>query len=188
MKKILALALSLMLLLGCVSALAEDAGKQKITMLGAFSIAYDKGFKAFVDGQETEIRKMKQRRPGSCASPEAGKPYYVLVMNFNDEWYGVNTLADATEEDMIAVKDSFYEFMELDDGDITFEDSQTGEGTPLLIARAVDGSFAAVYTVYMSHEVEVDIYHAEDDVPVTEEEINTVITFLTDVQFTPAEK
>ncbi len=185
MKKILALALSLMLLLGCVSALAEDAGKQKITMLGAFSITYDK----LPEGYTLNIIKNSEMEyEALIASPEAGKPYYVLVMNFNDEWYGVNTLADATEEDMIAVKDSFYEFMELDDGDITFENSQTGEGTPLLIARAVDGSFAAVYTVYMSHEVEVDIYHAEDDVPVTEEEISTVITFLTDVQFTPAEK
>ena len=35
MKKIIALALSLMLLLGCVSALAETADKQTITMLGA---------------------------------------------------------------------------------------------------------------------------------------------------------
>ena len=40
MKKIIALALSLMLLLGCVSALAESAAKGTVTMLGGFTIEY----------------------------------------------------------------------------------------------------------------------------------------------------
>ena len=101
---------------------------------------------------------------------------------------GVNTLDDATEEDMKSVKDSFYEVTELDDGDIIFEDGKTGEGTPLLIAKASDGSFGAVYTIYKSHEIEVDIFHAEESEQVTEDEINVVITFLTNVQFTPVEK
>ena len=42
MKKIIALALSLMMLLGCVSALAEAAEKDTITMVGAFTVTYDK--------------------------------------------------------------------------------------------------------------------------------------------------
>ena len=113
---------------------------------------------------------------------------YLLRMNFSDEWDGVNTLDDATEADMKAVKDDFYEVTELDDGDITFEDGKTGEGTPLLIAKAADGSFGAVYAIYKSHEIEVDIYPAEDDQQVTDDEINAVIAFLTNVQFTPMEK
>ena len=36
MKKIIALALSLMMLLGCVSALAETAEKETLTMMGEY--------------------------------------------------------------------------------------------------------------------------------------------------------
>ena len=71
--------------------------------------------------------------------------------------------------------------------EIIFEDGKTGEGTPLLIAKAVDGSFAAVYTIYMSHEIEVDAIHLNDD-PMTDAEIDAIVKFLTDVQFTPVEK
>ena len=95
-------------------------------------------------------------------SAEAGKPFYVLLMNFSDEWTGVDTLADATEQDMVELKESFYETLELDDGDITFEDGKTAEGTPILIAKGVDGCFASVYTIYMSHEIEVVIYPGEE--------------------------
>ena len=185
MKKIIALALSLMLLLGCVSALAEAADKQTITMLGAFTITTDK----LPEGYKVNVFKNSEMEyEALITSPEAGKPDYVLTMNFNDEWDGVNTLDDVSEEDMKAIKDSFYEVTELDDGDITFEDGKTGEGTPLLIAKAADGSFGAVYTIYKSHEIEVDFYHAEEENLVTEDEFNTVITFLTNIQFTPVEK
>ena len=154
MKKIIALALSLMLLLGCVSALAEAADKQTITMLGAFTITTDK----LPEGYTLNVVKNSEMEyEALIASPEAGKPYYVLLMNFSDEWADVDSLANATEEDMAAVKDSFYEVTEMDDGDITFEDGVTGEGTPLLIAKASDGSFGAVYAIYKSHEIEVDI-------------------------------
>ena len=185
MKKIIALALSLMLLLGCVSALAEAADKQTITMLGAFTITTDK----LPEGYTVNVIKNSEMEyEALITSPEAGKPDYILQMNFNDEWDGVNTLDDVSEEDMKAIRDSFYEVTELDDGDITFEDAKTGEGTPLLIAKAADGSFGAVYTIYKSHEIEVDFYHAEEENLVTEDEFNTVITFLTNVQFTPVEK
>ena len=185
MKKIIALALSLMLLLGCVSALAEAADKQTITMLGAFTITTDK----LPEGYTLNVVKNSEMEyEALIASPEAGKPYYVLLMNFSDEWADVDSLANATEEDMAAVKDSFYEVTEMDDGDITFEDGKTREGTPLLIARTVDGSFGAVYAIYNSHEIEVDIYHAEENEPVTDAEIDAVVAFLTSVQFTPIEK
>ena len=74
----------------------------------------------------------------------------ILYMCFNDAWEGVKTLADATEEDMEAVKQDFYEVLEFDDGDLTFEDAKTGEGTPVLIVKSVDGDFGAAYVVYRS--------------------------------------
>ena len=183
MKKAIALILSLMLLLCCVSALAEAEEKETITMPGGFTITTDKLPEGFTMNVEKSTDMEYEAR---ITSSEAGKPYYILLMYFSDEWDGVNTLADATAEDIAEVKDSFYEVTELDDGDILFEDGKTGEGTPLLIARAADGSFGAVYAIYMSHEIEVDIFH-EDDAQVTDEEVQTVVTFLTNIQFTPAE-
>ena len=182
MKKVISLALSLMLLLGCVSALAETADKETFTMLGAFTITTDK----LPEGYTVEtLQNTDMEFTANIVSADPSKPRYSLLMGFSDEWDGVNTLADATEADMQEVKDSFYEVLELDDGDITFEDGKTGEGTPLLIAKGVDGCFASVYTIYMSHEVEIVIYPGTDEESISEEDISRAITFLTNVQFTP---
>ena len=76
MKKIIALALSLMLLLGCVSALAEAADKQTITMLGAFTITTDK----LPEGYTVNVIKNSEMEyEALIESPEAGKPNYVLL-------------------------------------------------------------------------------------------------------------
>ena len=76
MKKIIALALSLMLLLGCVSALAEAADKQTITMLGAFTITTDK----LPEGYTVNVIKNSEMEyEALITSPEAGKPNYVLL-------------------------------------------------------------------------------------------------------------
>jgi len=184
MKKIIALALSLMLLLGCAAAVAESAEKESITMLGAFSIRYDKlpeGYKLNV------LKNSEMEYEAVITTAEAGKPDYVLVMEFSDAWDGVNTLADATEADIAAVKESFYEVTELDDGDIVFEDGKTGLGTPVLIAKDVNGSFVSVYSIYMSHEIEVVMYPAEGST-VTDADVERAIAFLTNVEFVPLEK
>ena len=185
MKKVISLALSLMLLLGCVSALAETAEKETITMLSAFTITTDK---LPEDYSLQLLVNTEMEYSAEITSADSSKPVYTLIMNFSDEWDGVNTLADATEADMQEVKDSFYEVLELDEGDITFEDGKTGEGTPLLIAKGVDGCFASVYAIYMSHEIEVVIFPGETEESISEEDINRAIVFLTNVQFSPIEK
>ena len=186
MKKIIALALSLMLLLGCVSALAESAEKGSVTMLGAFTIEYDQIPDGYKLSRPTKNSEMEYE--AMIQSPEAGKPNMILHMAFNDEWAGVKTLADATEEDIESVKQDFYEVLEFDDGDLTFEEGKTGEGTPLLIVKSVDGDFGAVYTIYNEHEIEIDIYPEGEEDKVTDELFAALNTFLTSVKFTPIEK
>ena len=186
MKKIIALALSLMLLLGCVSALAESAEKGSVTMLGAFTIEYDQIPDGYKLSRPTKNSEMEYE--AMIQSPEAGKPNMILYMCFNDAWEGVKTLADATEEDMEAVKQDFYEVLEFDDGDLTFEEGKTGEGTPIMIVKSVDGDFGAVYTVYKGHEIEIDIYPEGEEDKVTDELFAALNTFLTSVKFTPIEK
>ena len=102
MKKIIALALSLMLLLGCVSALAEGSDqKGSVTMLGAFTIEFNEIPDGYTLSRPTKNSEMEYE--AMIQSPEAGKPNMILYMCFNDAWEGVKTLADATEEDMEAV-------------------------------------------------------------------------------------
>jgi hypothetical protein len=184
MKKFIALALSLIMLLGCVSAVAETAAKESITMMGAFSINYDK----LPEGYTMKtIENTDMQYYSIITSTDAAKPIIWLSIVFNDAYSEVKTLADVDENTMAAIKDSFYNngIIEMDDGTIEFEDGKTGLGTPLLIAKAVEGEFGAVYTIYMGHEIELDFFH-EGDAKVTEEDFNTVIAFLTDVEFVPA--
>lgn len=122
------------------------------------------------------------------APKETGKPIILLKMAFNDEWDGVHSLADATEEDMTVLKADFYDVTELDYGEIVFEEKQTRTGIPVLVARATDGSFGAIYAIYLSHEIEIDIFPNAGLEGVSEENVQTVLTFLDDVEFIPIEK
>ena len=185
MKKIIALALSLMMILSCVSALAEGSEKETLTMLGAFDIRYGK----LPDGYSMVVNEDNDMLyAAEITSEDASKPVIELSINFNDEWYGVNTLADATEEDIAAIKQDFYDVAEMDEGDLTFEDATTGMGTPVLIAKAKDGSAAAIYTIYLSHEIELDLYRTENGDEITDELIQSVMDFLTDMEFVPLDK
>lgn len=53
----------------------------------------------------------------------------------------------------------------------------------MLIARAADGSLAAVYTNYLSHEIEIDLFQAPGGAPVVVEDLHGVIDFLGEVEF-----
>ena len=184
MKRIFALALSLIMLLGCFSALAETAEQDTLTMIGAFSVKYPKlpGYYSITVVENNDMSYKAMILP-----KESGKPILLLTMAFNDEWEGVNTLAEVSEEDMAVLKADFYAVTELDDGEIVFEDGQTDAGIPLLIARAADGSFGAVYTIYMSHEIEVDVFPGGGKEAVSDEDVNTVLAFLNSVEFAPLE-
>lgn len=184
MKKIIALALSLMMLLGCVSALAEAAEKEILTVVGAFEIKYNPLPEYYtLDADEnTDLDYTALILPQS-----EDKPMMILNIAFSDEWDGVNTLADATEEDIAAVKADFYEEAELNEGDLSFTDMETAHGTPVLVVREIDGTLASVYTIYLSHEIEIVLF-GSDDAPITDADVDAVLAFLSDVDFVPLEK
>jgi hypothetical protein len=184
MKKIIALALSLIMLLTCAAAFAETAEKETLTMAGAFSITYDKIPEYY------SMRKIADNDSDFLAileSNDADKPLIILTIAFNDQWSHVKTLADATEEEILAVQEDFYRVTELNDGDLIFSFSETGLGTKLMIARDKDGMAGAVYCIYMGHELEIDLYPGSAGKAVTDAEIQTVIQFLTDLEFTPVQ-
>lgn len=184
MKKIVIMALSVMMLLTCAAAFAETAEKQTITMAGAFSISYDKLPEYYT--MET-VQDDALKFTAVIRSTDETRPAMILNISFSDEWSGIDTLADATEQDMLELQDDFYLVTEMDEGDLEFSEAETGMGTKLLIAKDKYGTLGAVYCIYKSHEIEIDIFPGTAGNPVTENDIQTVIQFLTDIEFTPVD-
>lgn len=184
MKKIIALALSLIMILTCAAAFAEAAEKQAITMAGAFTVSYDKLPEYY---SMSKLSNDTYEFEALLESGDADKPLMYLSIAFNDQWADIKTMADLTEEDLEAIKEDFYKVTELNDGDLVFSDAVTGAGTKLLVTKDKDGMAGAVYSIYMGYEIEIDIFPGTAEKPVTEEDIQKVIQFLTDIEFTAAE-
>ena len=84
---------------------------------------------------------------------------------------------------MQAIKNSFSEEYE----GLTFETKETAFGTQLLVVTAPSGQDAYVYTIYKGHEIEIHVFPGEEQDALTGEDIDRMITFLSDMEFVPAE-
>lgn len=190
MKKIIALLLGLTLLLGC-AALAEDAGKETMGTLnvnGAFQI---KG--QIPDGYRLSILDANNTNIYALISTEAAdKPQMTLSIAFNDLFTGEDGTAmrlnDVDAEGIEAIKASFLEQVP----DAVFEDAETALGTRLLVVKGhVDenSSVVAFYSVYKSYEIELvaDMGMNAGTVDLTEDQVRTIIDFLTNLDFVPNE-
>ena len=183
MKKIIALVLSLVMLLGCAAAMAEaEAGKESLGVLkvvGAFDIKYsplpnDYKVNVYMQNDMTLI--------ANITTSKAELPQMGLIISFNDEWADTERLNDVTDEDMEAIKDSFFE--EYDE--VEFDIKETNAGTKLLIAKIPGGQEAYVYTIYKGYELEMEIIPDKDG-ELTDEDIDRVVAFLSEMEFVPVE-
>ena len=190
MKKIIALLLGLTLLLGC-AALAEDAGKETLGTLnvnGAFQIKgqIPEGYRlSILDADNTNIHALISRE-------EADKPQMTLSIAFNDLFTGEDGTAmrlnDVDAEGIEAIKASFLEQIP----DAAFEDAETALGTRLLVVKGhVDenSSVVVIYSVYASYEIELVAVMGMNagDVDLTEDQVQTIIDFLTNLDFVPTQ-
>lgn len=190
MKKIIALLLGLTLLLGC-AALAEDAGKETLGTLnvnGAFQIKgqIPEGYRlSILDADNTNIHAL-------ISSEEADKPQMTLSIAFNDLFTGEDGTAmrlnDVDAEGIEAIKASFLEQIP----DAAFEDAETALGTRLLVVKGhVDenSSVVVIYSVYASYEIELVAVMGMNagDVDLTEDQVQTIIDFLTNLDFVPTQ-
>ena len=101
MKKIIALALCLVMLLGCTAAMAEaEAEKESLGVLkviGAFDIKYsplpnEYKVNVYMQNDMTLI--------ANITTTKAELPQMGLVIAFNDEWADTERLNDVSDEDM----------------------------------------------------------------------------------------
>lgn len=185
MKKILAMILCLALLGSC-AAFAETAEKESIGTVnvnGAFNIKC----KLAEDYTIAILQSDNSHITAIVSSEDPSKPMITLSIAFNELY----TLEDGTalryndisEEDVERIKGTFTEVSD----NATFEDRETAFGTKLLVVRGDvgDNNYLDVYTIYNSYEVEVVATagtNAEEKI-LSEEQLQTIIDFLSDMDF-----
>ena len=183
MKKIIALVLSLVMLLGCTAAMAEATAEKEslgvLKVVGAFDIKYsplpdDYKIDVYLQNDMTLI--------ANISTTKKELPKMGLIIAFNDEWSDTERLNDVSDEDMEAIKDSFFE--EYDE--VEFDIKETNAGTKLLIAKIPGGQEAYVYTIYKGYELEMQIIPDKDG-ELTDEDIDRVVAFLSEMEFVPVE-
>ena len=146
MKKITALALSLIMILCAVCTLAEGSEKTELGTLKvgeAFSIQskMPEGY-TYMPVIATELNMV------GILSAGEGKPDVYISIAYNEDYEGVERFNDVDEATVEDIRNHFLE----EDEEVTFEDLETAFGTRLL--KVTGDNYVDIYTIYKSHELE----------------------------------
>ena len=175
MKKIVALALSLLLVLCAAGAPAESAEKTELGVLNvgrAFKIQsrVPEGY-TFVPVTATELNMV------GILSAGEDKPSVTVSIAYNEEYAETERFNDVDEAVVEEIRASFLEA----DGEVAFEDLETAYGTRLL--KVAGDGFVDIYTIYKSYELEFVMTGAG----ITEAEVQTLVDFISDMDFVAVE-
>ena len=146
MKKIIVLAVSLIMILCAVCVSAEEAGKTEIGTLnvnGAFSIRsrVPEGY-THMPVTATDLNIVVMLSAGE------DKPLITVSIAYNDEFADVERFNDVDEATVQEIRDSFTEV----DEKASFEDLETAYGTRLL--KVTSDGIVDIYTIYKGYELE----------------------------------
>ncbi len=191
MKKTIAFLLCLMMLLSC-AAMAETAATEKESM-GAVSVNGAFELKcAIPEGYALNVLTNESDNVFAMISSEAeGKPMIFLSIAYNDMYYGVERLNDLDEEAIAVITDTFTE-----DDTVEISKMTTAYGTDLLVIKETrdETDYVDFYTIYKGYEIEMVLTHVTapepgkeeaEFIPVTDEEIQMAVQFLSDLDFVP---
>jgi len=175
MKRITALALSLIMILCAVCALAEETGKTEIGTLKvgeAFSIQsrMPEGY-AYMPVRTAELNMV------GILSAGEGKPVVTVSIAYNEEYAGTERFNDVDEAIVEEIRESFREA----DEEVTFEDLETAYGTRLL--KVTGDGFVDIYTIYKSYEME---FVLTGDA-LTDADVQMLVDFISDMDFVTVE-
>ena len=175
MKKITALALSLIMILCAVCALAEDGGKTEIGTLKvgeSFSIRsrLPEGY-TYMPVTATELNMV------GILSAGEGRPSVTVSIAYNEEYEGTERFNDVDEAVVEEIRDSFREAGE----EIAFEDLETAYGTRLL--KVTGNGFVDIYTIYKGYELEF-VMTGEG---ITDADVQMLVDFISDMDFAAVE-
>ena len=175
MKRITALALSLIMILCAVCAFAEATEKTEIGTLkvgDAFSIQsrMPEGY-TYMPVTATELNMV------GILSAGAGKPAVTISIAYNEEYAETERFNDVDEAVVEEIRDSFREA----DEEVTFEDLETAYGTRLL--KVAGDGFVDIYTIYKGYELE---FVMTGDA-LTDADVQMLVDFISDMDFVAVE-
>ncbi|MER1992498.1 MAG: hypothetical protein ABS897_00615 [Eubacteriales bacterium] len=175
MKKITALALSLIMILCAVCAFAEETGKTEIGTLKvgeAFSIQskMPEGY-AYMPVTATGLNMV------GILSAGEGRPVVTVSIGYNEEYADTERFNDVDEAIVEEIRDSFRET----DGEVTFEDLETAYGTRLL--KVAGNGFVDIYTIYKGYELEFVMTGGT----ITDADVQMLVDYISDMDFVGVE-
>lgn len=182
MKKIMSLLLCISVLLGAASAFAQEGEKTylgTVSMNGAFELRckLPEGYAASeVDsGTDSGIMLM------TVASEDPKKPTMMLSVAFDELLADVDRLNDLDAEALAKIEATFQA-----DDQVNIGYCETAQGTKLMMVREVfeDMDFVDFYTIYKGYQLEfVLVGGGQGKEPITEEQVQTALDFLSDLEF-----
>ena len=175
MKRITALALSLIMILCAVCALAEDTGKTEIGTLKV-SEAFSIQSKLPEGYTYTPVRTAELNMIGILSAGE-GKPEVTVSIAYNEEYDGIERFNDVDEAVVEEIRESFREA----DEEVTFEDLETAYGTRLL--KVTGDGFVDIYTIYKGYELEFVMTGSA----LSDADVQMLVDFISDMDFVAAE-
>ena len=180
MKKVILILLCLALTLSFVTAVAETAEKEAIgaiSMNGAFELrgVLPEGYQLTVITEE----------PGhylASLSADDSKPEMVISIAYDE----LDRLNDLDDDALAKIEATF----KAEDGvEVTY--METALGTKLMVVKEiVDGvDYVDFYTIYKGYEIEFVLTQPQANAgqPITDEQIQTAVKFLSDLDFVPVQ-
>ena len=184
MKRMLAIVLCLIMALSC-AAIAETAEKQSmgtVTMNGAFELkgVIPDGYELIVIAQEDAYYL------ALVISEDPAKPILTISIGFEELMSEVKRLNDIDDEGLAKIEETF---TEMDTVEISY--TETAFGTKVMVIKEIDDEvdFIDFYTVYNGYELEFVLSAGpEAEGGITEEQIQMVIDFMSDMDFIPLDE
>ena len=184
MKKVILILFCLALTLNFASAVAETAEKTAIgtiSMNGAFELrgVLPEGYQLTVITEE----------PGhylASLSADDSKPAMAISIAYDELMSEVDRLNDLDENALAKIEATF----KAEDGvEVTY--METALGTKLMVVKEiVDGvDYVDFYTIYKGYEIEFVLTQPQATAgqPITDEQIQTAVKFLSDLDFVPVQ-
>jgi len=189
MKKLIALMLCLAMALSFTAAFAETTPKGNIEETpvdGRFTVRWflpEGYYSQSVNIDYTAGSLITALMPEDT---EAGKPMMLVSIAADELLSEVQRLNDLDDDALAQIEATF---REEDQVEITY--METAHGTKLMVVKeTLDGvDYVDFYTIYLGYEIELVLTQTQENagVSITDEQIATVIQFLSDMEFFPAE-
>ena len=183
MKKIIALILGLAMLLCAASAVAEEKVTiGTVSINGAFRLQ-----SALPEGYKLEPRTVTPEHVVAViASEDPEKPIMQLSIAYDEKYFDVERMNDLDEEELSQLEQTYID----EDPEVELTYGETGYGTLVLVARHESESldFISFFSIYRGYCVEFVLVPSETaaDKNLTDEQIATCVSFLTELDFIPA--